>query len=253
MFSLNASGVGWHLPVGLIAVAALFIACFAISGYITFRDDSIPNTAMKDQDQDFGNMDADSLKLTGDNTVGGNLSVTGDAVVSGDLSAKVLAFQTGISELAGITPTALTDTAADTGFTAVANTAYASAWLADAGCAVTLPQATVGSLIMFRQTAIADGTGALVITRNAADSFNVNQSIAFMSIGNNVATNVGEVATAITANNTLTLTTHAAGIWGGIGSTLTLYCATAGVWSVNIPKAVGVGAASGGSVAFSTV
>jgi len=43
---MSADGVGWHLPTGLIALAALFIACFAISGYITFRDHSVPETAL---------------------------------------------------------------------------------------------------------------------------------------------------------------------------------------------------------------
>lgn len=239
LFDVSVGGVGWHFTSHLVALAALFIACFAIAGYITFRKDSIPGDALKDHDVDVDDIVADSLTTSANVTVGEALS------------AKVLAFQTGISELAGITPTTLADGA--TGFTAAVNTAYASAWSADAGCALTLPRATVGSLIIWRQTAAADGTGALVITRNAADSFNVNQSVAFMSIADNAATNVGEVTTAVAANNTLTLTTHAATIWGGIGSTLTLYCATAGVWSVNIPKAVGVGAATGGSVAFSTV
>ena len=233
LFDMRVGGAGWHLTSHLIAIAALFVACFAITGYITFRDESVPGSALKDEGVDLSNIEADTLTLTG------------------DLSAKVLAFQTGVSELADITPTAVDDTTVDTGFTAVANTAYASAWLADGNSAITLPSATVGSLITWRQTAAADGGFNLVITRNANDTFNVNQTVGYQPIG--AATAVGSTATAVAANNTLTIATNAAGGWGGIGSTLTFYCATSGVWSVNIPLAVGVGAATGGSVSFTTV
>lgn len=85
MFSLNASGVGWHLPVGLIALAALFIACFAISGYITFRDNSVPETALSSIDDKFDFVDdvhmhksltVDSLTVADDINVGRNIVTT---------------------------------------------------------------------------------------------------------------------------------------------------------------------------------
>ena len=245
LFDVRVGGAGWHLTSHLIAIAALFVACFAITGYITFRDDSIPAKALNDSG------DADQDLTVNDITATGTLSVTGNTTLSGDLSAKVLAFQTGVSELADITPTAVTNTTVDSGFTAVVNTAYASAWLADSGSAITLPSATVGSLITWRQTAAADGGSSLVITRNANDTFNVNQTVGYQPIG--AATAVGSTSTAVAANNTLTIVTNANGGWGGIGSTLTFYCATNGVWSVNIPLAVGNGTSAAGSVAFSTV
>lgn len=66
LFDVSVGGVGWHFTSHLIALAALFIACFAIAGYITFRDDSIPAKAVKDgegfEDED---ITAKSLTLSG--------------------------------------------------------------------------------------------------------------------------------------------------------------------------------------------
>jgi len=42
----------WHLTSHLIAIAALIVACFAITGYISFRDTSIPDSALEDDDSD---------------------------------------------------------------------------------------------------------------------------------------------------------------------------------------------------------
>jgi len=41
LFDYKVDGLGWHLTSHLIAIVALFVACFAITGYITFRDESI--------------------------------------------------------------------------------------------------------------------------------------------------------------------------------------------------------------------
>jgi len=46
LFDVSIGGVGWHFTSHLIALAALFIACFAIAGYIHFRDDSVPDSAL---------------------------------------------------------------------------------------------------------------------------------------------------------------------------------------------------------------
>jgi len=76
LFDVKVGGAGWHLTSHLIALAALFVACFAITGYITFRDDSVPGSALKDHDADLEDITADTLTLTGNATVGGVLSVT---------------------------------------------------------------------------------------------------------------------------------------------------------------------------------
>lgn len=48
LFDIKVGGAGWHITSHLIALVALFVACFAITGYITFRDDSIGRAALKD-------------------------------------------------------------------------------------------------------------------------------------------------------------------------------------------------------------
>lgn len=65
LFDVQVGGAGWHFTAHLIAIAALFVACFAITGYITFRDDSIPGDALKDQDVDVEDITADTLTLSG--------------------------------------------------------------------------------------------------------------------------------------------------------------------------------------------
>lgn len=41
LFDMKVGGLGFHLTAHMIAIAALFVACFAITGYISFRDGSI--------------------------------------------------------------------------------------------------------------------------------------------------------------------------------------------------------------------
>ena len=50
LFDMNIGGLGWHIPTALVALTALIIACFAITGYISFRDNSIDPNALKDGD-----------------------------------------------------------------------------------------------------------------------------------------------------------------------------------------------------------
>ena len=47
LFDFKVGGLGFHITAHMIAIAALFVACFAITGYITFRDDSIDTDALK--------------------------------------------------------------------------------------------------------------------------------------------------------------------------------------------------------------
>lgn len=65
LFDVSVGGAGFHFTSHLIALVALFIACFAIAGYVMFRNDSIPASALKDGDPDFGAIVADSLQLSG--------------------------------------------------------------------------------------------------------------------------------------------------------------------------------------------
>jgi hypothetical protein len=47
LFDMKVGGLGFHLTAHMIAIAALFVACFAITGYITFRDNSIDGSSLK--------------------------------------------------------------------------------------------------------------------------------------------------------------------------------------------------------------
>ena len=48
LFDMSVAGYGFHITGHLIALIALIVACFAITGYITFRDDSVPHSALED-------------------------------------------------------------------------------------------------------------------------------------------------------------------------------------------------------------
>jgi len=52
LFDMKVGGLGFHITSHIIAIAALFVACFAITGYITFRDESIPDSALADDADD---------------------------------------------------------------------------------------------------------------------------------------------------------------------------------------------------------
>ena len=41
LFDMKVGGLGFHLTAHMIALAALFVACFAITGYISFRNGTI--------------------------------------------------------------------------------------------------------------------------------------------------------------------------------------------------------------------
>ena len=56
LFDMKVGGLGFHITAHMIAIAALFVACFAITGYITFRDESIPDSALKPGADDHDNI-----------------------------------------------------------------------------------------------------------------------------------------------------------------------------------------------------
>lgn len=47
LFDFKVGGLGFHITAHMIAIAALFVACFAITGYISFRDDTIGSEPLK--------------------------------------------------------------------------------------------------------------------------------------------------------------------------------------------------------------
>ena len=84
LIDFSDGGNGWHITSHIIAVIALFVACFAITGYITFRDHSVPGKALKDDSPDFDNITADTLNLTETLDVGGVSSLTGGVNLGGN-------------------------------------------------------------------------------------------------------------------------------------------------------------------------
>ena len=61
LFDMKVGGLGFHLTAHLIALAALFVACFAITGYITFRDNSVPQTAIDGEDTNLAELTVTGL------------------------------------------------------------------------------------------------------------------------------------------------------------------------------------------------
>lgn len=102
LFDMNAGGVGFHFTSHVIALAALFIACFAIAGYITFRNDSVPSSALKDHSHTvFGDITVDSV--TTNNVITDNVSI--GSLTTGSGKRSVITGYTG-SEFGTITTTA---------------------------------------------------------------------------------------------------------------------------------------------------
>lgn len=87
LFDVTVGGSGFHVTSHLISLVALFIACFAIAGYVSYRDNSIPGKALKDHDVDLEDIDSKTVR-TGTLTVTGSGSVAGDLEVTGRLSHR---------------------------------------------------------------------------------------------------------------------------------------------------------------------
>ena len=113
IFNLTSGGLGWHLTAHLIAIAALLIACFAILGYIKFKDESIPGSALKDEGVDLSNIDADTLTLTGNATANSIASNVGALGMAGTYATTLTADAT----LTANTAVAINVTAGNATFT----------------------------------------------------------------------------------------------------------------------------------------
>ena len=80
LFDMKVGGLGFHLTAHMIALAALFVACFAITGYITFRDNSVPHSAIDNVE---GLNEREYLTVT----AAPSLAIGTNAVVIGTLPA----------------------------------------------------------------------------------------------------------------------------------------------------------------------
>ena len=63
---------GLHITSHIVAIVALFVACFAITGYIAFRDTSIPDSALENELYLFPTILEDGEILTKNNYLGHN-------------------------------------------------------------------------------------------------------------------------------------------------------------------------------------
>lgn len=234
LFDVSVGGVGWHFTSHLVALAALFIACFAIAGYITFRKDSIPGDALKDHDVDVDDITGTTLNISGNATVGGNLINNYVRFMTEDWSSLTVSTQN--------------DAACDAGFTMVAGTLYEAAWAGDQASAIVLPSAKVGDVIVFRLTAQADGTANLTFTCATGEYF-AQQSIitATQNLGDltltprtvgtthtpTVATGTtGAIITVAANSDVWTISADATNNQTNIGAEFSFLCETAGRWRV---------------------
>lgn len=202
LFDVSVGGVGWHFTSHLIALAALFIACFAIAGYITFRSDSIPGDALKDHDVDVEDIVADSVTTSGDVTVGGFITSADANVNHGGY--KIIFGSSASTTVASTVPMVVTQPANTTlvnaGFYCLETTAAATA--------------NTNTGMMVGTQAAGNGVGgeicALVAdsfenTNNTADG--ITQGNCQVVAGDIGMSGVGNAADLTFVNNTITSTT----------------------------------------------
>ena len=265
LFDMRIGGAGWHLTSHLIAIAALFVACFAITGYITFRDGSIhagalDKTADADDDLKVNDHEATgNLTVGGNSTMAGTLAVTGDTTLSGDIISNSLRYRT--LDFHGLSQDDLTDTEMDAGPTLVANRVHYAAYDGGDASACVLPAATKGTVLFVVLTAQADGTANLTFTRAGTDTFAV-QSLNFPTV--NVAdtalgpytlstdytpaatSTLGNIVTAAANSTVWTITATVTNNMTNIGAVFGFYCKTAGEWLVSFRSSeLGNGAING--------
>ena len=157
-----------------------------------------------------------------------------DPIVSTVLSASV--------SLEAVT---FTDADCDAGVTLSSSAVHTCAWDSGATSAVTLPAATIGNFVIWRQSGLADEANAVTFTCAGTDNFESNQIV---HAGGETA---GDASAAIaSADKALAITPAATNCgWGQVGSQVSFYCRTAGRWLVRV-KGRNLGTGTGGTIAF---
>ena len=125
-----------------------------------------------------------------------------------------------------------------------------TATAAAAARVLTLPQNCVpGDVVIFNQGAALGGNTITIQRANGVDGFDTTVPIVVVPTSNAAAANSTDLAVA--GDHKVVATFNANGKWGGIGSTITFFCAVAGTWIVRVPTAIGLGNGGDGStVAF---
>ncbi len=176
------------------------------------------------------------------------LEVTKRLYITGPLISNYLRFVTG--DYHGMTISTKTDAQVDAGLTLSGGTVTESAWLGDTAAAITLPSATLGSLVVWIQTAIGDGGEAITFTCAGSDTFETQSlniplgeavgSLTPRVIGTSYTPTQalgGGITTSAASNTSVSIaitTTATDNNWGTAGSQIAFYCATDALWRIAI-------------------
>lgn len=137
-----------------------------------------------------------------------------------------------------------TDAEADANFTLANNTVTTCASTADAVQDFTLPAATAGSYVIYRQSALADAANAMDWICAGDDTFEANQIV-------NVGELVAQHDTSVVTDVKLTITPAATNPgWGQVGSQIHFFCRQNGKWLVKV-QGMKLGTGAAGTIAFS--
>ena len=151
------------------------------------------------------------------------------------------------------------DAAADTGFAMTANTLHESAYDGGGASAITLPDAEVGTLCVYRYTAQADGGQTQTFTAKGSDTFaagtlntdvtnlgdasNHSRRVFVSSAVETVATFGGAIVTVGATHNRLSIATTATNNQTNAGAEVSFYCSSEGKWRIAfLPSELGSGA-----------
>jgi len=137
-----------------------------------------------------------------------------------------------------------TDAEADANFTLANNTVTTCASTSDAAQDFTLPAATAGSYVIYRQSALADAANAMDWICAGDDTFEANQIV-------NVGELVAQHDTSVVTDVKLTITPAATNPgWGQVGSQIHFFCRQNGKWLVKV-QGMKLGTGAAGTIAFS--
>tara|TARA_R100000353_G_scaffold12337_1_gene12756 strand:- start:917 stop:1585 length:669 start_codon:yes stop_codon:yes gene_type:complete len=170
--------------------------------------------------------------------------VVGDVIAS-NIDCNYVKFLTG--DYFGLELNTYSDANADAGLTLTNNSFNEVAWDGGAGCAVTLPKAGLGNIVVFRFTGQADGGSNIVFTTASGDFYaaqtlntdvtNIGDAAANSCrrvIGTDftqtVATHAGAIVAITAAHNTFTIAATATNNQTNVGAELTFYCQKEGFW-----------------------
>ena len=166
------------------------------------------------------------------------------AKVNGVDQAKLFGFANMVDPVGGVlTAVALTSNEVDADPTLGANTINTAAFDANEAVDITLPPATVGTYVIWRQSALADEANAMDWICAGTDTFEANQVV---SVGELVAQNDTSVGTDVKLIITPAATNPG---WGQVGSQCHFLCRQDGKWLVKV-QGMKLGTGAVGTLSF---